>query len=287
MEYYVGAHIAKEGGSIIKTMKKIKEAGGNCLQIFASNPRSASEANIPKFIEIEEKVKEYCKENNFILVIHASYTINLAMELKINKRMINIENAYWVKSIISELIVSDIIGSIGVVVHVGKYVKLKPEEGLNNMKTTISYIVEYMKQSKIKSKLIIETPAGQGTELLVDLNDFRDFFNSFNAEQKKCLGICLDTAHVWSSGYEIYEAYDILAEHNKNDILIIHYNNSRREKGSKVDTHAPILNGEIENKSMKKFLKNIKENKHSPMILMEEPSSDIINEIKWIYNSLK
>ncbi len=62
----------------------------------------------------------------------------------------------------------------------------------------------------MKTKLIIETPAGQGTELLKDLNDFVAFFNGFSKEQKKILGICFDTAHTWAIGYELAEAYNIL-----------------------------------------------------------------------------
>ena len=59
----------------------------------------------------------------------------------------------------------------------------------------------------LNTKIIIETPAGQGTELLTNLNDFIIFFNSFTDEQKKYLGICLDTAHIWALGYELEDAY--------------------------------------------------------------------------------
>ena len=67
-----------------------------------------------------------------------------------------------------------------------------------------------MDSKKLKTKLIIETPAGQGTELLTDLNDFVDFYNNFSKEQQKYLGICFDTAHTWALGYELIEAYNIL-----------------------------------------------------------------------------
>lgn len=284
--YYIGAHIAKES-TLLKTMVNISNNGGNALQIFASNPRSASEANIEKYKKDAPKILEYCEKNNFKIVIHSSYIINLAREAKNDKRVINISDTYWIKSLISELIASHIINAIGVVVHVGKYTKLTPDEGLNNMAMYISYLIDFMKANKIRSKIIIETPAGQGTELLTDMNDFIMFYNSFTADQKKYLGICIDTAHVWSNGYDVLDAYKMLVEKNMEDIVLIHLNNSKKEKASKVDVHAPIFNGLIPVNILTNLLKIIKCLDHIPMIILEEPSDMLNSDIKWIKKSLR
>lgn len=285
--YYIGAHIKKEA-KLIKTIKIIKENEGNALQIFVSNPRSAKEANIEKYKKEMDNIIEYNKENDFKLVIHSSYIINLAKELKSDKRKIEIEDAYWIKCLKSELIISNMIKSLGVVVHVGKYVKLTPDEGLNNMAMYIIYLIDYMMNNNIKTKIIIETPAGQGTELLTDIDDFITFYNSFSKEQKKYLGICIDTAHIWSNGYEIIEIYKKMIEHNMlDDIVLIHFNNSKREKGSKVDVHDSLFNGLIPINELKELLKMIKDNNHKPMIILEEPGEKLNEEIKWIKKSLK
>ena len=197
---YVGAHISREK-TIIKTMENIKNACGNSLQIFVSNPRSTSLVNIENYLTISSDIKKYLKDNNFKLIIHSPYVINIASELKINKRTITIEECYWIKLILHELIIADLIGSEGVVLHVGKFVKQSYKDGLDNMKKSIEFILDNMIFKKLNTKLIIETPAGQGTELLTDLNDFVDFHNSFSKEQQRYMGMCFDTAHTWALGY--------------------------------------------------------------------------------------
>jgi len=283
MTSFIGAHINREK-TLLQTMKVITESGGNALQIFASNPRSGALVNIANYTSISEKVYDYCKENNFKLVIHSPYVINLAKEFKNGKKIINIEDCYWVKLLLHELQIASILNAVGVVVHVGKHTTQTYEEGLNNMRSVMKHIVREMAQNNINTKFILETPAGQGTELLKDLHEFIKFFNSFSKEEKTYLGICLDTAHVWSAGYELDDAFTILFAKNAKDVVVIHYNNSEREKSAMVDKHAPILDGEIPLKSMEKFLELIKHLKHKPLIILETPGNNVTKELTWVNN---
>jgi deoxyribonuclease-4 len=149
-----------------------------------------------------------------------------------------------------------------------------------------------MENKNLKTKLIIETPAGQGTELLKDLSEFIEFFNSFSKEQKKNLGICFDTAHTWALGYELAEAYDILFKKNSKDITVIHLNNSMVKKGEMKDRHAVILDGKISTNDMNNFIaslnNNIKNIKNKvPTIILETPSNNYDMEIEHIRNLLE
>jgi len=263
-------------------MNVIQANGGNCLQIFASNPRSAALVNIDNYLKIAEDVRTYCKEKDFKLVIHSPYTINLAKELKNGKKTIALSDCYWVQLLLHELHISDLLGCIGVVVHVGKHTTLSYEEGLRNMAEVIHYVAKEMHKNKLKTKLLIETPAGQGTELLKDLLSFVDFFNSFSKEERDYLGICLDTAHIWSAGYELDEAFNILFSKHAKDVAVIHYNNSKDVKGAMVDKHATIFDGKIPKAAMQGFLELLKTIKHKPAIILETPSNDIRKEIHWI-----
>ena len=288
MSIYVGAHINREK-TIIKTMETITKNGGNCLQLFVSNPRSSSLVNIENYITIANDVKDYISKNNFKLVIHSSYTINLARDFKNGKRTIPLNECIWIKILLHELYISHLINSSGVIVHVGKHTTLSYNKGLENMRTAIEYIIEELQKNNLKTKIIIETPAGQGTELLTNLNEFIDFYNSFSKEQKKYLGICLDTAHIWASDYELNDAYNIICNKNANDLIVIHLNNSAVKKGCNVDRHTPIFdnaNGTIPLKSIKQFLELFKDNKHVPIIILETPSIDYSQEIKWIYSTI-
>nr|QPI16601.1 MAG: endonuclease IV [Virus NIOZ-UU159] len=279
---YVGAHINRDK-TIVKTMENIKSAGGNALQIFISSPRSTALTDIAKYDSVSREIKEYLTQNNFKLVIHSPYVINVASEFKNGKRTLTIDECYWIKTIINQLEISDLIGSIGVVLHVGKHVKLSYKDGLENMRTFIKYVLNDISNKKLNTKLIIETPAGQGTELLTDLKDFVEFYNSFTKDEQKYLGICLDTAHTWALGYDLNEAYNILfSKSNAKNITLIHLNNSLVEKGARKDRHATILDGMIPNDNMNDFIKNIKKNK--TVIILETPSKDYDKEIAHIYN---
>ena len=278
----IGAHITKEA-SILKTIQKIKEFDCNALQLFASNPRSISSPNLDKINDESPFIFDYCNHNKIKLVIHAPYTINLASSLKVGKRLIDIKDCYWVKLLIENLKACDIIGAVGCVVHVGKFVKLTPEEGLENMRNAIKFIIEIMKEFKINSKLMLETPAGQGTELLTNLDDFINFYNSFTKTERKYFKICIDTAHLWSAGYDPLDGFNKIAKTNEEDILVIHLNNSKKGKGSQVDVHDDIFSGEMDPEQLIKVVKKTNDNM---IIILEKPSDDLKEEIKKIKSLL-
>ena len=114
-----------------------------------------------------------------------------------------------------------------------------------------------------------------------------DFYNSFSSQQKKYLGICLDTAHIWAAGYELNDAYKIICNKNANDLIAIHLNNSKVAQGSNVDRHTTLFDnsGTIPYNSIKQFIELFKnkDNKkqHIPIIILETPSLQYIDEIIW------
>ena len=283
---YVGAHINREK-TILKTMETITKKGGNCLQLFVSNPRSLSLVNIDNYINIANDIKEYSAKHNFKTLIHSSYTINLARDFKNGKRAVPINECPWIQLLLHELYISHIISSAGVIVHVGKHTTQSQEYGLENMRIAIEYIIDELHKNEVNAKIILETPAGQGTELLTNLNDFIDFYNSFSNPQKKYLGICLDTAHIWAAGYELSEAYKIICNKNASDLIAIHLNNSKVAQGSNVDRHAVLFDkdGTISRNSIKQFLELFTDSKHKPMIILETPSPQYSYELEWIYKN--
>jgi deoxyribonuclease-4 len=268
-------------------METITKKGGNCLQLFVSNPRSLSLVNIDNYINIADDIKEYSAKHNFKTLIHSSYTINLARDFKNGKRAVPINECPWIQLLLHELYISHIISSAGVIVHVGKHTTQSQEYGLENMRIAIEYIIDELHKNEVNAKIILETPAGQGTELLTNLNDFVDFYNSFSNPQKKYLGICLDTAHIWAAGYELSEAYKIICNKNASDLIAIHLNNSKVAQGSNVDRHAVLFDkdGTISRNSIKQFLELFTDSKHKPMIILETPSPQYSYELEWIYKN--
>ena len=104
---YVGAHINRDK-TIVKTMENIKNAGGNALQIFVSSPRSNALTDIAKYNSVSHEIKEYLKQNDFKLVIHSPYVINVANEFKNGKRTLTIDECYWIKTIINQKMILEL-----------------------------------------------------------------------------------------------------------------------------------------------------------------------------------
>jgi deoxyribonuclease-4 len=290
-QMFIGVHSNREK-TILKTMETVAKNGGNCLQLFVSNPRSLSLVSIDNYLNIADDIRKYSATHNFATIIHASYTINLARDFKNGKRTVSIDECPWIQLLLHELYISHLLGSVGVVVHVGKHTTQTHEQGLENMRTALEYIIDVLRQKQIHAKIVLETPAGQGTELLTYLDDFLTFYNMFSKEQRKYLGICVDTAHVWASGYELIDVYNMIAVKNANDVVAIHLNNSKVAKGSRVDRHTTLFDstGTIPHNSLKEFVELWKEKKSqqslSPLIILETPSANYADELAYLMPTL-
>jgi deoxyribonuclease-4 len=90
--------------------------------------------------------------------------------------------------------------------------------------------------------------------------------------------LCLDTCHIWNAGYELHEILSFIPD--KNDVLIIHANNSKNVKNARVDRHEVILEGKMNPEDIKSF---IKEFDHS-IIILETPSENYKYEMDFILN---
>jgi deoxyribonuclease-4 len=202
---YYGAHMSITNG-IVSAISDINEISGNMIQIFLSSPMMLnSKIDMKKFApKIIDQIKTKCEETNSKIVVHLPYVINLAKPLDINPL-----ETKSIKIIIKQLELSHLIGSIGCVVHVGKYTGLTEIEGLENMYRSLKLIIDYIREHDLNTYIILETSAGQGTELLPtknnSLNDLAEFYARFDSADKKHIKICVDTCHVFAAGYDLKE----------------------------------------------------------------------------------
>lgn len=272
----VGAHIDKQK-TLCKTIDKIIEYGGNSLQFFTSNPKSKEVANIDKILKEKDDVLSY---DGIRLVIHSSYIINMGSPLMNGKKMIDIEDTYGFKNIITDLIVAHELNAIGTIVHVGKNTQKDKEDALKNMYNFVKTVLRFIEDKGLKSKLILETGAGQGTEMLVDIDEFINFYNMIDDNER--FGLCFDTAHVYASGQDLVKSYKKIQKNTNNGICVIHLNGSKVDYGKRVDRHDTIFDSKIPIKELNKIIQlgNISEN----MIILEtpQPSPEEIKHVKSI-----
>ena len=263
MTKIIGAHINREK-TLKKTINKLQSYGGNALQLFTSNPSNLCVANLEKYLKEYDTIKDI---NNCEFVIHASYTINIATlneeQIKINMNVIK-----------TDLMIADKYKAIGVILHVGKYVKNDRNECMIQMKNFLIEIINFIKETNLNTKIIFETGAGQGTEMIVNIDEFHNFTKDFD---KKYFSICFDTCHVWSAGFDIIEAYNKL----KKNISVVHFNGSKTPKGSLKDRHEQLFSdtNTIPIDKLTLFAKNLKD----VMIILETPNElEYSKEIKYL-----
>lgn len=251
-ESYYGGHISIKNG-VVSAILQINEIGGNMIQIFISSPVNVKSTVSKALLEPNEctLIKETLKTTNSKIVVHLPYVINIAKPL-----YQDISKCWWIDTICKQLTVSDSIGSIGCVIHVGKYLELTELEGLDNMFKSLVFVTNYIKEHNLNTHIILETSSGQGSELLStennSLSDLANFYNRFNDEQKKYLKICVDTCHIFVAGYDIRKKEQVKQFFNEFNTLIgienldlIHLNDTKSEYSSNLDRHENIGDGKI------------------------------------------
>lgn len=268
-----GVHINSNPDDILSELERVNDIGGNIVQLFVD----PNKKNTSIYKEFKNKLNEY----NMHCVVHASYTINLA---------INWDKYTWsMNEFISEIEIAHNIGAFGIVVHMGKQKELSKEEAYNNM--FIGLLHAHNRTLKYNNvRIFLETPAGQGSELCYKIEDMAYFYKKLSRHNNQLIKdrfrICLDTCHIFAAGYDIRTQQTINIYMDTFEELIgikniglIHLNDSKKEIGSRRDRHENIGNGFIGIEglqSIAKFFKNL----NTPIVL-ETPDSKLFDkEIK-------
>jgi apurinic endonuclease APN1 len=220
----------------------------NCIQIFLESPKKHRTGKLSdeKKKELSD-IKNYCNEKKITIYVHGPYTINIGMTLT-NKKSEKLD--WWIYSFVKELKTASEFKMKGVVLHVGKSAGLEQKIAIKNMYDSLEIILKYL--NKYDIELLIETPAGQGSEILHVFDDFLNFYKNLTKEMKTKIFLCLDTCHLFSSGTDLRTKTDVdkVMNNIKNTvglsaIHLIHLNDSENPFNSRRDRHAPIGEGYI------------------------------------------
>ena len=223
----IGHHLEK--GKLVETIQGLKESTVP-IQIFLGPPISTRLAISDEKVEAANAAMTEVKGCN--AYVHAAYIINLAMEP-------GSKDDYGVALLIKTLGYATRIGFKGVVVHVGKSVKRGKPEAIENMRANL---LKAIPSATKTCPILLETPAGQGTELLTDYDEFLEFVESFADER---LRACIDTCHVYATGYCPYEYLNGALTDYLPLVRLVHFNDSHGACNSCVDRHAFIGLGKI------------------------------------------
>lgn len=223
----IGSHMPKRK-SLVDTIYGLPP--GRPAQIFLSGPQS-SHLNISDAELVAAGAAIAATGAN--LYIHSPYIINLCTATTAEN------DSYHTRLLIKNLQYGAIIGARGVVVHVGKSTTQPLEVALATMKANLIAAMEHATEA---CPILLETPAGQGTEVLCSRGPFVEFVMSIGDPRVR---MCIDTCHVFVSGEDPLVYVTEVVAHQKEALALIHFNDSATVCGSCLDRHAFVGEGHV------------------------------------------
>lgn len=233
----LGIHIPL-GRGYVPALEEIDRLGIDCCQIFTSNPRSWSFKPID-----QERVRVFREglSNRGIspIVSHTGYLINLGNGSERSAAALREEIRY-----------ARAFGCTHLVLHVGKHLEASRAVGLANVVQGLNGMAPYLGDSA--PRILLETVAGQGTELGATFEELAIVLNGVNDAVRAHLGVCFDTCHVFAAGYDLRSPAAVkktLAAFDRaiglRRLELLHMNDSARGLGERRDRHAHIGYGAI------------------------------------------
>ena len=236
---YIGSHVGfKKDTQLIGSLNEALSYNANCFMFYTGAPQNTKRCSIEDGLTLEalQKMKEYNIDYSKIIV-HAPYIINLCNES-------NFE--FSVNFLTEELQRVEQLGIKYLVLHPGSHVGLGVEQGINNIIKGINLALNNVKNNS-NVIILLETMAGKGSELGKNIDEIKLIIDGI--EDKKHIGVCLDTCHLNDSGYDMSDFNKYLDLFDEkigiNKIGCIHINDSKNLINTHKDRHENIGFGTI------------------------------------------
>lgn len=231
----IGCHLSISKGYYKAALEAIS-IGANTFQFFPRNPRGGRAKELD--LEDVKKLQEVMREHDFApLFVHGAYTMNLASDKE------------HVREFAKEILKDDLdrlekITNCYYIFHPGSHVGQGAEKGIELIIDALNEIIP--KSNNIT--ILLEGMSGKGTEIGRSIEELKAIIDGI--ENNEHLGICIDTCHLYSSGYDIVNNLDGVLEEIDQLVGIerlkaVHLNDSKVEFASNKDRHEIIGEGTI------------------------------------------
>jgi deoxyribonuclease-4 len=242
----IGAHVSPAGGPA-KAVERGVEKGARSIQIFNQNPRAWAPREYSAE-EIEAFHAALGDSDVDALLIHAVYLLNCASEDdEIRGKSLT--------SLTTSLRAGSALGAVGVVLHPGSALKGDVDTALDRAAEAIA---EALAESD-DCPLHLEDTAGAGGTLGRSFEELARLIDAAGGDKR--LQVCLDSCHLFASGYDVRTAAslgDVLDEFDRvvglDRLASLHVNDSATPLGANRDRHANLGDGEIGREGMAAFL---------------------------------
>jgi deoxyribonuclease-4 len=242
----IGAHVSQAGG-LNRAVERGIERDCSAIQIFNQSPRMWR----PTAYDEEDYAafREAIKGSSIkAVLIHAVYLLNCASEdREIRKKSL--------ASLVQSLRVGDGIGAVGVVLHAGS---AKTGDVTKAIKRAGQVIKQALADSD-RCQLHLEDTAGAGGTLGRSFEELSALLEAAGGDRR--LGLCLDSCHLYASGYDISTSDGLRETLDKCEEVVgldrlhsLHLNDSMTPLGSNRDRHALLGEGELGDRGCATFL---------------------------------
>jgi deoxyribonuclease-4 len=242
----IGAHVSI-GGGLLNALRRGEERACDAIQIFNQSPRMWRPTRYTEddFAAFREAIANSRIE---AVAVHMIYLINpAAKDREMRKKSL--------ESLAHALRVGEAIGALGVVVHPGA---LKDDTRTNARRRAVGLIKEALARTE-SCPIIYENTAGSPQLLGRDFDETAELIERTGGPKR--LGLCIDTCHLHATGYDVATAEgvrdlieEIDAKVGLDQLKLLHVNDSRDDRGSNRDRHAPLGKGTIGRNGMRAFL---------------------------------
>lgn len=217
---------------------RAKAIGATAMQIFTkmANRWAERECDTAEADAFRAAVRE---TEVRVISAHDSYLINLASPDPVL-------HARSLESFECELRRCRALGLDYLVSHPGNYM----DDRASGIARNADAITRALERVPGDTMLLLETTAGSGTALGSTFEEMAALIAAVAAPQRKRVGVCVDTAHVFAAGYDLRQDYDDVWKRFGDTIgfrrlKMIHLNDSKAPLGSRRDRHELIGEGEI------------------------------------------
>ena len=233
----LGAHEGIAGG-VSKAFARAEADGADCLQIFTRNARGwAAKPLEPGEVE---SFRTEARRTGKPVAAHSSYLINCAS----GDRAIRAKS--W-EALADELGRCERLGIPALIFHPGSH-----EDEAEGIRLVGEAMTRALEEVPGKARLLVETTAGQGACLGWRFEQLAAMRDAVPAKPRRRVGVCVDTCHVFSAGYDIAtddgyrKTMDVLDDVvGLSNVRAFHLNDSKRPLGCRVDRHEHIGEGTL------------------------------------------
>jgi deoxyribonuclease-4 len=246
----IGAHVSI-GGGIEHAVDNAISLACETFQIFTKNQtqwkeKSYTRDEVQKF---QNKLNESSIRKETI-ASHDSYLINLCAD-----NHDNLEKSR--QSFLEEINRCTVLGIPYIIFHPGSHLGKGEAWGLDTIAESVQWLIDQSKESQVR--LLLETTAGQGTNLGYTFEQLQFILSEINSDRR--MGVCVDTCHIYAAGYDIRDEKNYHKTMNQLEKIIglekikaFHLNDSKKELGTRVDRHERIGKGIIGQKAFEFFI---------------------------------